>query len=363
MENILSEIIKEKILREGPVSFRDFMEMALYYPEMGYYSSAKDKIGFTGDYYTSTTLTPVFGGLIGRQIEEMWRVLGENQFTIVEYGAGTGSLCRSILDFLKNNEKLYTDLKYCIIEKSPVMQEKEKQHLNEKVSWHDSIQTIPEIKGCVLSNELVDNFAVHRIVMEDELMEVFVDHKNDFVEILKPASKQLKDYLSELQIELPKGFRTEINLEAIDWMREIATHLKKGYVLTIDYGYPSSELYSEHRKQGTLTCFKKHKINYHPYTYIGEQDITSHVNFSALCLWGYKNGLQYCGFTDQLHFLNALGFRDYLKMTEQPGNDYFNFKREVSLTRTLLNDMGEKFKILIQQKEIPEYKLLGLGAR
>src|ERR1700741_3838926 len=101
----LAAIIEQKILDEGPISFRDFMEMALYYPGLGYYSSVKDKIGQNGDYYTSSTLTPVFGALLGRQLEEMWQLLGEKQFTIVEYGAGTGSLCKAILDFLKGNEK------------------------------------------------------------------------------------------------------------------------------------------------------------------------------------------------------------------------------------------------------------------
>ena len=357
---LLSEIIIQKIRKEGPISFHDFMEMALYYPELGYYTSSTDKIGKNGDYYTSATLTPIFGALLGKQLEEMWHLLGEDQFTIVEYGAGTGVLCKSILDFLKNNKKLYAGLNYCIIEKSPAMRRKQKEILSEKVSWHNSIQNISGLTGCVLSNELVDNFSVHQVVMEDELKEVFVDHQNYFVESLKPASEELKNYLAELRVELPKGFRTEINLEATTWMKEIATHLHKGYVLTIDYGYPSGELYCEQRKNGTLVCYNKHRVNYQPYVYIGEQDITSHVNFSALCLWGFKNGLQYGGYTDQCNFLSALGFRDYLKKTEKPGHDYLNFKREMALTNTLLKDMGKKFKILVQQKEVPEQKLMGL---
>src|ERR1700739_1572357 len=156
---LLSEIIKQKIVSEGPISFRDFMEMALYYPELGYYTSTKDKIGKSGDYYTSTTLTPVFGELIGRQLEEMWYLLGEEPFTIVEYGAGTGALCNSILGFLKSNKKLYNELKHCMLEKSTSLRTIQKQLLNEKVSWHDSIQSITGITGCILSNELVDNFS------------------------------------------------------------------------------------------------------------------------------------------------------------------------------------------------------------
>lgn len=357
----LSEIIIGKIGSEGPVSFHDFMEMALYYPELGYYTSTKDKIGTKGDFYTSSNLSSVFGAMIGRQLEEMWEILGREDFTIVEYGAGTGALCHDILNYLKNNRELYDKLNYCIIEKSPVMRAKEKTHLHEKVSWYDSVQDIPEFTGCILSNELLDNLAVHQIVMEDELMEVFVDYKNDFIELLRPAKKELKDYFTELNVLLPKGFRTEINIEAIEWIKEIAVSLKKGYVITIDYGFHSSELYQDYRRTGTLVCYNNHSVNDNPYNYIGEQDITTHVNFSALIHWGSKYGLEYCGFTDQGHFLLGLGFKEYLKkMLQEPGPDYMNFKKELFLTRTLLVDMGRKFKVLIQGKGIPKHKLLGL---
>lgn len=358
---LLSEIIIQRIKAEGPVSFHDFMEMALYYPDLGYYTSPEDKIGKKGDFYTSSNLTPAFGAMIGRQLEEMWDLLGRNDFTIVEYGAGTGALCRDILDYLKNNAEFYDKLNYCIIEKSPVMRAREKTHLHEKVSWYDSIQDIPDITGCILSNELLDNFSVHQVVMEDELMEVFVDYNNDFVELLKPAKNALTNYFVELNVNLPKGFRTEINLEATEWIKEIAVSLKKGYVITIDYGYPSSELYRDHRRTGTLVCYNKHRINDNPYIDIGEQDITTHVNFSAVTHWGLKNGLEYCGFTDQGYLLLCLGFKDYLrKMVEEPGPDYMNYKKELSLTQTLLVDMGRKFKVLIQGKNIPKQKLLGL---
>ena len=138
-------------------------------------------------------------------------------------------------------------------------------------------------------------------------------------------------------------------------------HFKKGYVLTIVYGYPSFELYSDYREFGTLMCYNKHKTNNHPYSFIGAQDITSHVNFSALCLWGYKNGLEYSGFTDQSRFLSALGFREQIKKNAIPGQDYLNFKNEMLLTQTLIKEMGTKFKVLIQQKDTPNHKLIGLA--
>ncbi|HEU4790621.1 MAG TPA: SAM-dependent methyltransferase, partial [Flavobacterium sp.] len=211
----MSDIIMQRIHQEGPISFRDFMEMALYYPDLGYYTSSRTKIGADGDFYTSAYLSDAFGAMIGRQIEEMWQNLERKPIKIVEYGAGTGLLCHDILDYLKNNNpELYEVLSYCIIEKSPGMQEREKMFLKEKVNWYESIREIPEINGCVLSNEVVDNFSVYQVVMEDQLMEVFVDYLDGFIEILKPANKELIDYFKMLNVELPKRFRTEINLEA-----------------------------------------------------------------------------------------------------------------------------------------------------
>ncbi|UOK42278.1 MULTISPECIES: class I SAM-dependent methyltransferase [Flavobacterium] len=357
----LYDIIIAKIQNEGPISFRDFMDMSLYYPELGYYTSAGEKTGFEGDYYTCPNLTPLFGAIIGRQLAEMWEFTGKGSFTVVEYGAGTGKLCHDILDYLKNIPEFYKKLKYCIIEKSPALVEKEKATLHENIIWYDAIQDIPEITGCILSNELVDNFAVHRVVMENELMEIFVDYRNGFVEVLRPASEELKDYLKELNIVLPKGFKTEINLQATQWITEIAKSLKKGYVLTIDYGHTSSELYKDERRNGTLMCYAKHTLNADPYQNIGNQDITSHVNFFALCHWGAKNGLTCCGLTTQANFLLALGFKESLHKLAIPDEDLIEtIEKEILLTRTLIFDMGMKFKVLIQEKGNLKKELLGL---
>jgi len=258
----LCDTIIQKINDEGPVSFHDFMEMCLYHPGSGYYTSVQDEIGMKGDFYTISNITAVFGAMIGRQLEEMWNNTSRKEFVIVEYGAGTGMLCHDILDYLEKNPEFYDKLRYCIIERSPVMRQKEKNYLPEKVTWIDSLYAIPAFTGCVLSNELVDNFSIHKVVMQDELMEIFVDYKDGFIEIIKPAAKELINYLDELNIVLPEGFRTEINLEATRWIREIAERLKKGYVITVDYGHTSSELYSDRRSKGTLLCYHKHTINH-----------------------------------------------------------------------------------------------------
>lgn len=353
----LSEILKKKIKKQGPVSFHDFMEMALYYPSLGYYNSERDKIGERGDYYTSPVLSSLFGELIGKQIEEMWFLLQKKPFTIVEFGAGTGALCSDILCYLKKNSALYNELRYCIIEKSEAMKKQQKKILDEKVFWCRSLTEVPPINGCILSNEVLDNFPVHKVVMKNDLMEVFVNYKDRFEESLKPADERLKSYLKEQQIILPENYSTEINLQAIDWIKDIASNLNSGFVLTIDYGFPSEEFYSSKRNSGTLICYKGHRVNNSPYSYIGKQDITAHVNFSALSCWGKKYGLKCTGFTTQAHFLRSLGLIGYLRKLElenpQKNRDF------ILQIQKLLIDMGNKFKVLIQQKKVESKMLTG----
>jgi len=179
------------------------MEMALYYPKEGYYNSSGDKIGKCGDFYTAPCYTSLFGQMIARQVEEMWHLLGKKNFTIVEYGAGTGILCLDILEALQSNTAFYKKLRYCIIEKSDVLRERQKKILPQNVSWYDHISEIPAFTGCILSNEVVDNFSVHQVVMQKELMEVYVDYDNGFAECLKPAPAPLKDYFAQLNVRLP----------------------------------------------------------------------------------------------------------------------------------------------------------------
>jgi SAM-dependent MidA family methyltransferase len=348
----LEELVIHKIHQQGPLSFHDFMEMALYHPEQGYYTAARDKIGEGGDFYTSPYLSELFGQMIAVQLEEMWKILGQGDFTIVECGAGAGMLCRDILRSLERNRELFDHLRYVIIEKSVWLREKEKAFLGAegflpKMKWVDSLRDLSDIHGCILSNELIDNFAVHQVVMCEQLMEVFVTYEDGFVERLEPASPNLRSYLEEFGISLAKGSRAEINLEATQWIREAAAALSSGFVLTIDYGHAAVDLYS--RRTGTLACYHKHQVSFCPYDSIGEQDITSHVNFSALDHWGSRSGLEFCGYTNQTRFLQGLGLISRI--------------HELGVTspqlRTLL-DMGTKFKVLIQRKNLPRVLLSGL---
>src|SRR5436190_934773 len=366
MQRAHEKIISDKIRSEGPLSFHDFMEMALYYPELGYYTSETEKFGKFGDYYTAPHLSAVYGNLVAKQLEEMWQLCGKKDFTVVEYGAGTGALCVDILRQLKENKELYEGLKYCIIEKSKIMRLKEQKVLTEsgiaegKVYWFDSISEIPPITGCVLANEVIDNFSVHKVVMEKNgLREVFVDYDQTFIEVLMPAQDRLTDYFARLDVRLPEGFHTEVNLEAIEWIKEVSAFLEKGFVLTIDYGFPSSELYRPYRRLGTMICYNKHTVNDLPYADIGQQDITTHVNFSALDLWGEKYGLTKCGFTNQSQFLIGLGLATQLRKEEETKMNNYQLKERLMMMHTLLISMGKKIKVFIQQKGLSRPALSG----
>src|SRR5688572_4998535 len=249
-----TENIIQAIRNRGSLSFRDFMDMALYDKQGGYYTSGRNNIGKNGDYYTSPYITSLFGAVLGKQIEEMWKNTGSGPFTIVEYGAGNCRLCLDILEYLEQNIKLFQQLSYVIIEKDSC-----EYDLPEKVTRTDDIKNISGFTGCILSNELLDNFPVHRVCMQDELMEVYVDYQDGFSEFLVPAGIELSHYFNKWNIKLPKGYHTEINLDAHNWIRDSATAIGKGYMITIDYGYTADKLYNKTRSMGTLMCYSRHQ--------------------------------------------------------------------------------------------------------
>jgi len=365
----LVKIITEEIREKGPISFRVFMDMALYYPELGYYASPGEKLGRKGDFYTSPHLTPVFGEMLGRQLLEIGNFLDDGDFTVVEMGAGKGLLASDILNFLKEENKVFYDrINYRIIEVSPYLREIQMEAMKgHQASWHWSLDDfINGIKGVFISNELVDSFPVHQIVIKDmRLREVFVDYVDgQFVEVFKdPSTDSLQDYFDELGVSLPEGYRTEVNLDAVRWIEKIRKILEKGFVVTIDYGYLSEELYQHYRSRGTLMCYYKHTASEDPYIRVGFQDITSHVNFSALIHWGKKEGLELTGFTSQAHFLINMGIDEYLKDLAGESSDYQDYlKRMLPIKNLLMPGMGEAFKVLIQHKGIETPSLKGLSS-
>ncbi len=341
------------------------MEMALYEPELGYYTSQKTRIGRSGDFYTSSHLHPAFGMMIGKQIEEMWEIMDRpSAFQIVEMGSGAGYLCKDILEYYRGlgiggqglEREIIKNLQYIIVELNPLMRENQKNLLSEfsdKVRWISSIKELSAIRGCFLSNELLDAFSVHIIEMNDEIKEIFVSTDNEkLIEIKGAASTSgITDYLKEFSIGLEKGHRTEINLEIEKWLGEIDRALTEGFILTIDYGYSSEDYYSEDRNRGTMLCYHEHQVTEDPYQNIGEQDITTHVNFSSVKKWGDELGINTIGFCPQGTFLVSLGIDEVIaEIHKIHKNSDYPF--EVARIKKLIlpGTMGETHKVIIQYK-------------
>jgi SAM-dependent MidA family methyltransferase len=352
--NPLEQKIADRIVQEGPITFETFMEMALYEPGLGYYASSNIEIGKAGDFYTSQHIHPAFGAMMGKQLEEMWEIMGQpSDFYAVEPGAGSGLMCLDIFDYLKKRD-IFKVLTYVIVEMNPAVQKKQKNLLkkySDKVRWVSSLKELDSIKGCILSNELIDAFPIHLIEMDDKVKEIYVDvHNNKFEEIKgNPSIDAISDYLSEFSINLPKGYRTEINLRIKDWLKSVHEVLSEGFILTVDYGHPAQDYYSEDRNRGTLMCYYKHQVNEDPYQNVGQQDITSHVNFSSLKKWGEYFSLKTLGFCQQGTYLISLGIDQIINELYANSKDYLF---EIAKIKKLIfpGTIGETHKVMIQYK-------------
>ena len=364
-DSALRKEIVNLINKRGKIAFADFMGLALYHPEHGYYTSGKEKIGKKGDYYTSSDVHPVFGELIARQLEQMWRLMGKGRFTVVEMGAGKGRFCYDIINFMKKKfPEFFEEVDYKIVEISQNLIERQSstlKGLEDKVSWEslseDGFSFEPVI-GSFLSNEFVDSLPVHQVVVENNcLKEIYVAIKDDkFCEVIDDLSDPaLEDYFAKSKISLKEGQRVEVNLRALDWVKNISRYLKRGFVITIDYGYLAEDLYSEQRHRGTLMCYYEHITSENPYERVGSQDITSHVNFSSLMEAGNRCGLNTTGFTRQSKFLIALGILDEMNKVQGDIGKLLTIKNLF-----LPGGMGDVFKVLIQHKGIDNPELIGL---
>jgi SAM-dependent MidA family methyltransferase len=365
MNNLRQRII-EKIKKEGSITFETFMDMALYEPGLGYYASEKTEIGKTGDFYTSPHLHPAFGAMIGKQIEEMWEVMQRpGDFQILEIGAGAGYMCKDILDYLVNRSSI--PLTYLIVEPHSFIKQKQEKLLEQflnKITWVPSLENISKINGCILSNELLDAFPVHLVEMEDDLKEIYVTAIDDtFIEVKNSLSTGIiNDYLDEFSVTLTKGYRTEINLRIKDWLQSIDRILSGGFILTIDYGYPAWDYYSEDRNRGTLLSYYKHQVIDDPYQNTGEQDITAHVNFSSVKKWGEELGLKTLGFCRQGTYLIALGIDEILRELYENSPDYLF---EAAKIKRLLfpGTLGESHKVMVQYRGNGHPRLRGFSIK
>jgi SAM-dependent MidA family methyltransferase len=373
-EERLRRFILSQIEKGGPIPFSQFMEWCLYHPEYGYYQSERPKIGRDGDYYTSPCVHPLFGSLIARQLSQMSEQLGVETFDVVEMGGGRGFLCEDVLQWArKNSSVFYQRLRYHLIETAPSFLKEQRERLSEykkegKIFWMDR-EALEEgkvqIEGCFLSNELVDAFPVHQVIFDHgKLKEIYVaqDHGQLKEQRGELSDSRIASYFQSMDITLQEDQRAEVNLKALDWMEKVAWCLKKGFILTIDYGYLAKELYGPHRREGTLLCYTQHQTSDNPYERLGQQDITSHVNFTSLIQKGEEVGLQFTGLVPQYQFLLALGLLQEMESLgrEMPEMDALQLRLSLKHLIEPEMGMGEVFKVLIQHKGIDQPKLDGL---
>lgn len=356
------------------VTFADYMEMVLYHPESGYYAANNAQIGAQGDFFTSPHLGADLGELLARQFAEMWQILDQPEpFMLVEIGAGQGLLAADILGYLQRcHSDCYTALEYIIVEKAAALINEQRQRLRSwqssgsQISWK-SLEEISSasITGCFFSNELVDAFPVHLVtIVNQTLQEIYISIQDgNLVETVDQLStSRLADYFNLVEINLPSpayadGYRTEVNLAALDWLRDVSDRLLRGYVLTIDYGYTAARYYSPQRSQGTLQCYYQHSHHNDPYIHLGEQDITTHVDFTALERQGNQVGLETSGFTQQGLFLMALGLGDRLAALSQTkaktAQDIQSVITRRDALHQLMNPLGlGGFGVLVQHKQL-----------
>jgi SAM-dependent MidA family methyltransferase len=345
------------------------MQACLYSPRGGFYSSRGNRI--STHFGTSPTSHPVFGALIARQLEQMWHVLGDPPvFHVIEVGSGDGTLAECIVHACwRMDRELARALCYVAADYEP----RRPRSSDRTVDWDkgtgvwmsssrpdasleiqlvktEGLSAFRNVIGCILSNELIDNFPVHRFAIQGgRVKEVFVKLAcGNLTEVLdEPSSPRIEERIASLGLSLPEGYRGEVNLGLEDWTCQISRALDRGFILTIDYGQQATDLYAPENNQGTLVCHQRHAVRKDPYQDIGQQDITCLVDFTTLMRLGEAHGLATVGYIPQRQFLTNLGFSSFLDALDTRG---------LSSARTALSRMA--MMTLVDPEEYGDFKVL-----
>jgi SAM-dependent MidA family methyltransferase len=343
----------------GWLPFARFMEIALYEPGLGYYSAGSRKLGAAGDFTTAPELSPLFGQTLAPQLKD---VMDAGTPAVLEIGAGSGALAATLLEELERMESLPEQ--YLILELSADLRERSRDtiaarvpHLMERVAWLNRFP--PSFSGVALGNEVLDAMPVHLVEFRgnDQVDEIGVSMPREkFVLAARPAQGELlRESLAIGQpLDLPKGYRTEIGLEARAFIRSLAQVLERGVAFFIDYGFGASEYYHSQRDEGTLMCHYRHRAHGDPFFLPGLQDITSHVDFSAIATAARDGGLEISGFATQAQFLVNCGITELLQRV--PAADAARYLPLANQANRLLSpaEMGDLFKVIALSKRWSE---------
>lgn len=365
----LTTTIRQAIHKAGgAIPFVEFMNQALYTPGLGYYSAGSYKLGVSGDFITAPEISPFFSQCVARQCQQVLATFEDS--IILEFGAGSGKMAAEILKELERLNCL--PKQYFILEVSADLQQRQRETLQEqvpqlfkRVQWLERLPTQP-LQGIILANEVLDAMPVQRFRIDaQEISEFYVSlaeqNDNSFQwQVLPTCNDSLRANVEILRPSLPVGYISEINLALPAWIQSLADILVAGMVLLIDYGFPHQEYYHPQRDQGTLMCHYQHHAHNDPLILVGIQDMTAHVNFTAVAEAAVVAGLQVSGYTSQANFLLNSGLPELLSTLNY--NDTKTYLQQTQQVKTLIlpSEMGELFKVIALTRHL-DMPLLGFA--
>ena len=368
----LQSRIREEIRQQGGViTFAQFMQMALYEPALGYYTSVQQKLGVEGDFVTAPEISPLFGRCLAHFCQQASQ--GISAESILEFGAGSGRMAADIL--LELEERNALPASYLILELSAELRQRQQQtledkaaHLLDRVQW---LQTLPEpgFRGIILGNELLDAMPVHRFRVEPSgfmcVGVAWCETDQAFVQQTMTAPPELLKVLTHIEQTLdnkfPPGYESEVSLAHPAWLKSVSAILDQGLVLLVDYGYGRPEYYLPQRHMGTLMCHYRHRAHADPFQFIGLQDLTAYVDFTTVVEAAVEEGMQLLGYATQCGFLLENGLEGMMPDPQAVSQQaLLSFAQQVK-TLTLPGEMGERFKVMALGKnidvELPGFRL------
>jgi SAM-dependent MidA family methyltransferase len=354
----LEALIAERVRTLGSIDFAEFMTLALYHPRYGYYLACDPSL----DYQSSPNVHPVFGAALARQLAAFWRALEEPpRFDVFEAGAGDGRLAGDVLRYLRQAEpQLYAALRYVIQDaayahRDPSRLLEDAGLSSDKVTVATDLPAAGSIEGCILSNELLDALPFRRVRRRaGRLYELRVGLDGErFVDVEAPPAAAIEAYFDALGLLPGEGCDAEVLLETPRWLASAAGALRRGYLLTLDYGYEAAALYAAWRRRGTLLTFYRHTSGDDPYVRIGRQDITASVDLTTLRRAGEAAGLQTIFDMSQTEWLAQLGIGEALARPQQASEvEAFYALRRAVIELTDASGLG-RIRVLAQAKDAP----------